>query len=259
MVMEVGLGVGLTAAGLMAYRYLVSPRLFGLKVNCWFCQSDDVVDFGRKNGWKCGNCDQYNGFTKDGDYNWQDPDKYVEVNSKGKTTPAAKNNLCHACNLNQSLKVQQLASFTPHNEANFEAEIEEYAKHLQRTYRLCRKCEAALHQTLGEQDSWIKPKLLSWRLEKNRFMPNKKEHHYNNNGDITASNRRYRLVGDILRLLLSGLLLAQLADVFDLISICLLLVNLCLAMFSRHSSMALDSVALILGVCCDAVDPRRLI
>ena len=31
--------------------------------------------------------------------------------------------------------------------------------------------EASLHQTLGQQDSWLKPKLLSWKLERNRQSP----------------------------------------------------------------------------------------
>ena len=42
---------------------------------------------------------------------------------------------------------------------------------MERAYRLCRYCEASLHQTLGKQDSWLKPKLLSWKLEKNRQSP----------------------------------------------------------------------------------------
>jgi hypothetical protein len=31
--------------------------------------------------------------------------------------------------------------------------------------------EATLHQKLGEQDSWLKPKLLAWKLELNRRTP----------------------------------------------------------------------------------------
>ena len=31
--------------------------------------------------------------------------------------------------------------------------------------------EASLHQKLGEQDSWLKPQLLGWKLEKNRQTP----------------------------------------------------------------------------------------
>lgn len=36
------------------------------------------------------------------------------------------NGLCPPCNRNQELKVQQLASFEPQNDAYFDEEIEEY-------------------------------------------------------------------------------------------------------------------------------------
>lgn len=36
------------------------------------------------------------------------------------------NGLCQPCNRNQELKVQQLASFEPQNEADFDEEIKEY-------------------------------------------------------------------------------------------------------------------------------------
>ncbi|QQP32348.1 Transmembrane protein 201, partial [Caligus rogercresseyi] len=57
--------------------------------------------------------------------------------------------------LNQCLKVSQLSAFVPQNENNFEAEVEAYEAHLERVYRLCRRCEATLHQKLGAQDSKI--------------------------------------------------------------------------------------------------------
>ena len=78
------------------------------------------------------------------------------------------NGLCHGCNLNQELKIRQLAKFTPVNANREEEELEKYRKYLERTYKLCRRCEAHLHQTLGEQSSWLKPKLLAFRLEMNR-------------------------------------------------------------------------------------------
>ena len=78
------------------------------------------------------------------------------------------NGLCHGCNLNQELKIRQLAKFTPTNASREEEELEKYRKYLERTYKLCRRCEAHLHQTLGEQSSWLKPKLLAFRLEMSR-------------------------------------------------------------------------------------------
>ena len=78
------------------------------------------------------------------------------------------NGLCHGCNLNQELKIRQLAKFTPVDVNREEEELEKYRKYMERTYKLCRKCEAHLHQRLGEQSSWLKPKLLAFRLELNR-------------------------------------------------------------------------------------------
>lgn len=42
----------------------------------------------------------------------------------GRLTPT--NGLCEPCNRNQELKVQQMASFEPENEAYFDEEIQEY-------------------------------------------------------------------------------------------------------------------------------------
>lgn len=36
------------------------------------------------------------------------------------------NGLCQPCNRNQELKVQQLATFEPQNDAYFDEEVEEY-------------------------------------------------------------------------------------------------------------------------------------
>jgi Ima1 N-terminal domain len=38
----------------------------------------------------------------------------------------SQNGLCRKCNINQELKVQQLASFVPISKANFDEEIEVY-------------------------------------------------------------------------------------------------------------------------------------
>ena len=52
-----------------------------------------------------------------------------------------QNVLCRTCNLNQDLKIHQLKSFVPNNEADYDQEIEEFEAHLERTYRLCRYCK----------------------------------------------------------------------------------------------------------------------
>lgn len=45
--------------------------------------------------------------------------------SSSKEVPI-KNGLCDMCNLNQQLKIQQLAQFVPISEGNYDKEIEQY-------------------------------------------------------------------------------------------------------------------------------------
>lgn len=121
--------------------------LFPVKVNCWFCSRDLNVPYNERNGFLCPECDQYNGFSEDGDYNWQDPDKYrlpresSSPPSTSGTETKLGNALCNRCTLNQNLKVHQLAKFVPRREEDFDAEVEEFEAHLEKTYRLCRTCE----------------------------------------------------------------------------------------------------------------------
>ena len=42
------------------------------------------------------------------------------------------NGLCHGCNLNQELKIRQLAKFTPVNANREEEELEKYRKYMER-------------------------------------------------------------------------------------------------------------------------------
>lgn len=75
---------------------------------------------------------------KDGDYNCDIPAQRSSKLNKWKTSSVSSmngsisgrltptNGLCEPCNRNQELKVQQLASFEPENEAYFDEEIQEY-------------------------------------------------------------------------------------------------------------------------------------
>jgi len=168
-----------TAVATLAYRRLVHPRLCGVRVQCWFCPSAPAVTvpYAQRNAWTCAVCGQYNGFAKDGGYNRDVANAAAEVPARiGVKIPKEANDnetvnnngFCDTCNVNQSLKAHQLARFVPSSADAYDREVEAYAKHLEDAYRLCRRCEAVLHQTLGEQDSWLKPRLLTWRLEANR-------------------------------------------------------------------------------------------
>ena len=109
-------------------------KKFPYKVNCWFCNQDSKVPYNDFNSWTCKNCDQYNGFKEDGDYNTEIPAQYYsKLNPRSNITDdekvgyvEPKNGLCAACNRNQELKIHQLASFVPENEDDYDEEIEEY-------------------------------------------------------------------------------------------------------------------------------------
>lgn len=122
-------------------------------VRCWFCDQPDRVPWSMRNGWTCRPCGQYNGFGADGGYNRDVPGminempasrafRFAEPGSLAAgTSGAGENGLCQSCNLNQSLKAHQLAKFEPRNEHDYDREVEIFAEHLEKTYRLCRKCK----------------------------------------------------------------------------------------------------------------------
>ncbi|XP_068231698.1 transmembrane protein 201 homolog [Palaemon carinicauda] len=161
-------------AGFAVLYSKIRPRWL-VPVNCWFCNKDTKVEYRHSDGWMCPSCHQYNGFTEEGDYNRDIPAQYCESLNhtcqrkdrqvKNQPSLALGNGFCQTCNLNQTLKVRALAEYTPIHPENYDHEIDEYKKRLERTYALCRQCEATLHQTIGKQDSWLKPKLISWRLK----------------------------------------------------------------------------------------------
>jgi len=158
-------------------------KIFGveipIRVTCWFCSHCQTVKFSQRNSWDCNACGQYNGFNKDGDYNKEIHGQHsdIPVNPKTKYATGTRGNenetttLCDTCNRNQEMKVYQLGRFSPSNPRNEDKELQEYTQHLERTYRLCRECEAKVGQVLGEQDSKLKQKFLSWKLSLFRKSP----------------------------------------------------------------------------------------
>ncbi|XP_037777511.1 transmembrane protein 201 homolog [Penaeus monodon] len=123
MVMPVIAGASGVFAGCAVLYSKIRPR-FPVRVNCWFCNKDTKVEFRHREGWMCPSCEQYNGFTEDGDYNRDLPAQYCSsLNSpvgcqtakKPQTQPslALGNGFCQTCNLNQTLKVRALADYTP--------------------------------------------------------------------------------------------------------------------------------------------------
>ena len=83
------------------------------KVSCWFCNKTSMVFMMYKNSWTCEECNQYNGFNKDGDYNKPIPEMQKEnkkifcVNAPAapRKSTESVNLLCNRCNLSQEKKV----------------------------------------------------------------------------------------------------------------------------------------------------------
>lgn len=152
--------------------------LLSWRVNCWFCNSNFWVKFIERNSWTCPKCEQYNGFTEDGDYNKPIVNNVEETPKTPKvfqrTLP--NNGLCKMCNINQQLKVTQLANFVPMNEKKYDEEIENYRLQLEKAYKLCSPCKRVVQMKLNkEKETLLGSKLLEQRT------PEKKQNKINEN------------------------------------------------------------------------------
>ncbi|KAM9855978.1 transmembrane protein 201 [Aulostomus maculatus] len=169
------------AGGALIYKLATRKKPTHANVNCWFCNQDTVVPYGNRNCWDCPNCDQYNGFQDNGDYNKPIPAQYMEDLNHGVSgTPPSSvaprtlqwvNSqmlLCRKCNNNQSKKIKQLASFFPRENENYDEEIEAYRHHLEQTYKLCKPCEAAVEYYIKYQNRQLRTVLLSHQLRHTR-------------------------------------------------------------------------------------------
>ncbi|XP_053256861.1 transmembrane protein 201 isoform X1 [Podarcis raffonei] len=170
-----GLGVTVCAAagGVLLYKIARRKKPTHMTVNCWFCNQDTVVPYGNRNCWDCPNCEQYNGFQENGDYNKPIPAQYMEhlnhvVSGAGAFYDPTKPQqwvssqvlLCRKCNNHQTTKIKQLASFTPREEGKYDEEIEVYKHHLEQTYKLCRPCQAAVEYYIKHQNRQLRALLL---------------------------------------------------------------------------------------------------
>uniref|UniRef100_UPI0037E8BD27 transmembrane protein 201 n=1 Tax=Semicossyphus pulcher TaxID=241346 RepID=UPI0037E8BD27 len=177
-------GFGATAfvtGGALIYKIATRKKPVHASVNCWFCNENTVVPYGNRNCWDCPNCDQYNGFQSNGDYNKPIPAQHNEHLNHGvsgslpsSVTPKTQQwvncemLLCRKCNSNQSVKIKQLASFIPRDEENYDEEIEAYKHHLEQTYKLCRVCQTAVEYYIKYQNRQLRTVLLSHQLRRSR-------------------------------------------------------------------------------------------
>ncbi|KAK7872638.1 hypothetical protein R5R35_002638 [Gryllus longicercus] len=150
---------------ILVYAYVKVRPKFPVRVICWFCHKRSDVPYDNWNCWDCPHCEQYNGFSTDGGYNKVIPAQHDELlnhsvtakSSPNKKSPpvSSKTPFCRKCTINQDLKIQQLASFTPRDPASFDEEVEEYRQHLERAYQLCESCELVVKKTLRQQQGWL--------------------------------------------------------------------------------------------------------
>ncbi|XP_041859646.1 transmembrane protein 201 [Melanotaenia boesemani] len=177
-------GAGATAfiaGGALIYKIATRKKPTHANVNCWFCNQNTVVPYGNRNCWDCPNCDQYNGFQENGDYNKPIPAQYMEHLNHGISgSPLSSETpktlqwvncqmlLCRKCNNNQAAKIKQLASYIPRDDENYDEEIEAYKHHLEQTYKLCRPCQTAVEYYIKYQNRQLRTVLLNHQLRRTR-------------------------------------------------------------------------------------------
>ncbi|KAI8038429.1 uncharacterized protein LOC128254932 isoform X2 [Drosophila gunungcola] len=210
----------LFVAGTFLYKLYVNIRSrYDARVNCWFCNGNARVPYANRNSWTCPKCEQYNGFTKDGDYNrdmtsQRDCSIGSQKNSsQGSSSicansyyadvlaanpPAPKNGLCDPCNEAQRLKVEKLSQFEPKNESRFDQELKVYRERLEKQFRLCSSCERHLNKVLHEKKKMVlSSKFLNYIIKGASLL---KQPHFNRLASAQKQQKlhRYRVLMTIL-------------------------------------------------------------
>ncbi|XP_075046379.1 transmembrane protein 201 [Mixophyes fleayi] len=174
-----GLAASTGITGVLVYKLLRRKPPVHVKVNCWFCNQNTVVPYGNRNCWDCPNCEQYNGFQENGDYNKPIPAQHSEhlnhmVSGESLIAETAKPQqwvncqllLCKKCNNNQTTKIKQLASFLPRDEDQYDEEIEVYKHHLEQMYKMCRPCQAAVECYIKHQNRQLRAIMLNHQFKR---------------------------------------------------------------------------------------------
>lgn len=136
--------------------------IFGLKLNCWFCNHNSRISYFNRNSWTCPHCEQYNGFNKDGDYNKDIPEMHKKCeNNPFFSTSKSKDFrkptvLCDRCTRNQSLKIEKLSKFEPKHEETYEFELELYKEYMEKIFDLCELCKSKVKFEITKQDGILK-------------------------------------------------------------------------------------------------------
>eukprot|EP00736_Rhodelphis_marinus_P005010 Rmarinus@m.12644 len=138
-----------------------------VRVNCHFCCQDTYVDFENENRWYCPSCDQYNGFTDDGDYDRPLPELYdPSLNRRSHVHPTtapindSDSVLCPRCTRSLELQVYRLSTIDEENEDEFRRREDL----IRRSTDMCEKCKLAVSHRLQEVDHARRARWLATRL-----------------------------------------------------------------------------------------------
>ncbi|KYM98449.1 PREDICTED: uncharacterized protein LOC108777498 [Cyphomyrmex costatus] len=135
-----------------------------VKVNCWFCNENTKIWRQHLDWWLCPWCQQYNGFSKNGDYMYNIPEQYVtpkghtrycRLSEDSDSHHVLKDSLCACCNKRESLKLSELANFEPKDENLFNTELKAFKEYLEARYPLCDSCKSTVRNVLYRQAVWL--------------------------------------------------------------------------------------------------------
>ncbi|BFG01407.1 uncharacterized protein DMAD_01165 [Drosophila madeirensis] len=188
---------------------------YNATVNCWFCNQNSRVPYVQRNSWTCPQCEQYNGFTKDGDYNRDmlsqrdtSASSSQKHSSSRETTNICANSyypdavagsafamqqtpgngLCDQCNEAQRLKIEKLSQFEPKHESRFDRELKVYKEQLEQQFRLCSSCERHAKKVLHEKNKMvISSKILNFLIKGAAVL---KQPHFNR---LASAQRQQKL------------------------------------------------------------------
>lgn len=135
-------------------------------MNCWFCNVNTKIWRSESDWWKCKSCNQYNGFSKDGDYNYDIPEQrkkslnkqnfksyFSSVKSQSSDVINRTNGLCTKCNNNEQKKLNEMQSID--TDTWRQCDIDNLKKNMEIKYQLCRKCDGYLQNLLQKQSKWL--------------------------------------------------------------------------------------------------------
>ena len=228
---------------ILVVAYVAWKLIFGkVDENCWFCNSDNLIPYKLRNRWTCTYCGQYNGFDKTGDYNKDLPEMYdpsynirqIAVRPVGDTKAPLRqqNKLCEKCSCNQLLMYKQLAQFRPIQENNFEFEVDEYKKKLEKLYVLCSMCQDSSQRYIKLQDTIIRGSMLQHRLNHAK----RDEQNVNVNQNKIIQPRKCTAI-------LFQLLMLALVLTYSLVSFCHFAHDVCVANFFKFEKTFLSTVS----------------